>query len=306
MSALKMEHLVHATFGGVVREITVSVGDTVYEDHPLIFVQPADVGDAIVEPDKEIDLDYIRPDLQALFDRRAFGHDVNRPAAVERRHSRNRRTVRENIEMLIDPGTWIEYGELAIAGQRRKRPLEELIPQDACRRPGRRRGLGQRGALRRRPQPRRLHLVRRHRVRRHAGNERASQDRPHGRPRLRAVAAGHLPRRGGRRPLRRNGRFRGMRLRRRRAHLGQDVPPQRHGADDRHHRRLVLRRQRGDPGRHRSHHRDRGRAHRDGRPRHHRGRRHGRLPARGGRADLRHRAGPAPSTSWSRTRTRRS
>ena len=127
MSALKMEHLVHATFGGIVREITVSVGDTVYEDHPLIFVQPAEVGDAIVEPDKEIDLDYIRPDLQALFDRRAFGHDVNRPAAVERRHSRNRRTVRENIEMLIDPGTWIEYGELAIAGQRRKRPLEELI-----------------------------------------------------------------------------------------------------------------------------------------------------------------------------------
>ena len=127
MSALKMEHLVHATFGGVVREITVAVGDTVYEDHPLIFVQPADVGDAIVEADKEIDLDYIRPDLQALFDRRAFGHDANRPAAVERRHSRNRRTVRENIEMLIDPGTWIEYGELAIAAQRRKRPLDELI-----------------------------------------------------------------------------------------------------------------------------------------------------------------------------------
>ena len=118
MSALKMEHLVHATFGGVVREITVSVGDTVYEDHPLIFVQPADVGGAIVEAEKEIDLDYIRPDLQALFDRRAFGHDANRPAAVERRHSRNRRTVRENIEMLIDPGTWIEYGELAIAAQR--------------------------------------------------------------------------------------------------------------------------------------------------------------------------------------------
>ena len=127
MSALKMEHLVNATFGGVVRQITVAVGDTVYEDHPLIFVQRMEVGAAIVEEQREIDLDYIRPDLQALFDRRKFGMDEHRPAAVERRHSKGRRTVRENIEMLIDPGTWIEYGQLAIAGQRRKRPLEELI-----------------------------------------------------------------------------------------------------------------------------------------------------------------------------------
>ena len=127
MSALKMEHLVNASLGGVVRQITVEVGDTVYEEHPMFFVERAEVGGAIVEEKKAIDLDYIRPELQALFDRRAFGEDANRPAAVERRHSKNRRTVRENIEMLIDPGTWIEYGQLGIAGQRRKRSLEELI-----------------------------------------------------------------------------------------------------------------------------------------------------------------------------------
>ena len=127
MSALKMEHLVNASLGGVVRQITVDVGDTVYEEHPMFFVERTEVGGAIVEEKREIDLDYIRPELQALFDRRAFGEDANRPAAVERRHSKNRRTVRENIEMLIDPGTWIEYGQLGIAGQRRKRPLEELI-----------------------------------------------------------------------------------------------------------------------------------------------------------------------------------
>ncbi|PZC41704.1 MAG: Pyruvate carboxylase/Acetyl-CoA carboxylase [Chloroflexi bacterium] len=127
MSALKMEHLVNASLGGVVRQITVEVGDTVYEEHPMFFVERSEVGAAIVEEKKAIDLDYIRPELQALFDRRAFGEDANRPAAVERRHSKNRRTVRENIEMLIDPGTWIEYGQLGIAGQRRKRSLEELI-----------------------------------------------------------------------------------------------------------------------------------------------------------------------------------
>ena len=127
MSALKMEHLVHAPAGGVIREVTVSPGDVVYEDHPLAFLEAMDVGEAVDNTRPEADLDYVRPDLQALFDRRQFLLDENRPEAVERRHSRNRRTVRENITQLIDPGTWVEYGGLVIAGQRRRRSVEELI-----------------------------------------------------------------------------------------------------------------------------------------------------------------------------------
>ena len=127
MSALKMEHLVHAPAGGVIRQVTAAVGEVVYEDHPLAFLEEMDVGEAVDDSRPEVDLDYIRPDLQKLFDRRQFLLDENRPEAVERRHSRNRRTVRENITQLIDQGTWVEYGGLVIAGQRRRRSLEELI-----------------------------------------------------------------------------------------------------------------------------------------------------------------------------------
>ncbi|MEX2229145.1 MAG: carboxyl transferase domain-containing protein [Dehalococcoidia bacterium] len=127
MSALKMEHVVEATVGGIVRELTVAVGETVYEGHPLAFVEVMDVGEAIAREQRTIDIDYIRPSLQAVFDRRQFGLDENRPEAVERRPTRGRRTVRENIAQLIDPGTWVEYGPLAIAGQRARRSLEELI-----------------------------------------------------------------------------------------------------------------------------------------------------------------------------------
>ena len=127
MSALKMEHVVKAEFGGIVRGITVEIGETVFDAHPLAFVEPRDVGDAVDDGDDDVDIDYIRPSLQAIFDRRQFLLDENRPAAVERRHSKNRRTVRENITQLIDEGTWVEYGPLAIAGQSKKRSLEELI-----------------------------------------------------------------------------------------------------------------------------------------------------------------------------------
>jgi acetyl-CoA carboxylase carboxyltransferase component len=127
MSALKMEHVVKAEFGGVVRQLNVAVGEVVYDAHPLAFVEPRDVGERVEEAEEEVAIDHIRPSLQVLFDRRQFLLDENRPAAVERRHSRNRRTVRENIDQLIDPGSWVEYGALALAGQSRKRSLEELI-----------------------------------------------------------------------------------------------------------------------------------------------------------------------------------
>ena len=127
MSALKMEHVIKAEFGGIVRALTVDIGEVVYDAHPLAFIEPRDVGEGVDEVADEVAIDYIRPSLQAVFDRRQFLLDENRPAAVERRHRRGRRTVRENIEQLIDPDTWVEYGALAIAGQSRKRSREELI-----------------------------------------------------------------------------------------------------------------------------------------------------------------------------------
>ena len=127
MSALKMEHEVTAQVGGVIGQLAVAVGETVYEGHPVAFVEVMDVGEAIEQEERTVDLDYIRPSLQALFDRREFGLDENRPDAVERRHSRDRRTVRENLTQLIDPGSWVEYGPLTISGPRAGLSLEDLI-----------------------------------------------------------------------------------------------------------------------------------------------------------------------------------
>jgi len=58
--------------------------------------------------------------------RRAATLDESRPEAVERRHSAGGRTARENIDDLVDPGTFVEYGRFAIAAQRARRDLQEL------------------------------------------------------------------------------------------------------------------------------------------------------------------------------------
>jgi acetyl-CoA carboxylase carboxyltransferase component len=59
--------------------------------------------------------------------RHAVGLDEARPDAVARRRRTGQRTARENIEDLLDDGSLVEYGPLAIAAQRRRRPVEELI-----------------------------------------------------------------------------------------------------------------------------------------------------------------------------------
>jgi len=68
-----------------------------------------------------------REDLEELLARRALTEDGARPEAVERRHAGGGRTARENIADLIDPGSLVEYGRFAIAAQRGRRELTELI-----------------------------------------------------------------------------------------------------------------------------------------------------------------------------------
>jgi acetyl-CoA carboxylase carboxyltransferase component len=66
-------------------------------------------------------------DLDELRRRRALTEDAGRSEAVERRHAAGGRTARENIADLVDPGSFVEYGRYAIAAQRGRRELEELI-----------------------------------------------------------------------------------------------------------------------------------------------------------------------------------
>jgi acetyl-CoA carboxylase carboxyltransferase component len=68
-----------------------------------------------------------RQDLSEVLGRRALTRDEARPGDVERRHSAGARTARENIADLVDPGTFVEYGRFAIAAQRQRRELAELI-----------------------------------------------------------------------------------------------------------------------------------------------------------------------------------
>jgi acetyl-CoA carboxylase carboxyltransferase component len=76
---------------------------------------------------EQTETDATRADLAEVLERRALTGDDARPDAIERRHGAGLRTARENIADLVDHGTFVEYGGLAIAAQRGRRELRELI-----------------------------------------------------------------------------------------------------------------------------------------------------------------------------------
>jgi acetyl/propionyl-CoA carboxylase alpha subunit/acetyl-CoA carboxylase carboxyltransferase component len=129
MESMKMEHVIAAPISGVIRALTISTGDTVFEGHPLAFIEAGMVAAAVKSAEQAVDLDYIRPDLEAVISRNRGTLDAHRSAAVERRRKTGQRTARENLADLLDPGSWVEYGSLVVAARRKRHSLEKLIQQ---------------------------------------------------------------------------------------------------------------------------------------------------------------------------------
>ena len=127
LESMKMEHLVTAPHGGRVTRVATEAGATLMQDEAILFLEPAEIDAHDVTEEEDFDLDHIRPDLAELIERHAITLDENRPASVERRRKTNQRTARENVADLVDDGSFVEYGSLAIAAQRRRRKVDDLI-----------------------------------------------------------------------------------------------------------------------------------------------------------------------------------
>ena len=128
LEAMKMEHEVLAGAHGTVLRVEVQVGDAVRAGDLLLVLAPAEgevaqTDGAAAEPEGDGE----RVDLAAVDARHAIGLDPARPEAVAKRRERGRRTARENLDDLIDQGSYVEYGPLIFAAQERRRSREELI-----------------------------------------------------------------------------------------------------------------------------------------------------------------------------------
>ncbi|HMS81603.1 MAG TPA: hypothetical protein PKC20_19180, partial [Burkholderiaceae bacterium] len=153
LESMKMEHVVEAAHGGVVRRLAVGVGDTVLEGDGLAWIEPAGEEAAAATRTEVAESDAIRPDLAEVLERQRLARDdAARPEAVAKRHALGRRTARENVADPGDAGSLVEYGSPVVAPRRPR----------WGRRPGKEGGgvHGRKGLARRRA-PRRPHAANR-------------------------------------------------------------------------------------------------------------------------------------------------
>jgi acetyl-CoA carboxylase carboxyltransferase component len=149
LEAMKMEHEVRAPCDARIVELLFAAGDQVEENELLLIsellahiprgLQPEMVQETAnrrildpVPPEAAAPVqacagDTPRADLQRLWARQAFTADASRPAAIAKRHAQGLRSARENMADLCDPGSFIEYGALAVAAQRSRRSEEDLV-----------------------------------------------------------------------------------------------------------------------------------------------------------------------------------
>ena len=127
LESMKMEHVVAAVRSGTIVHVAVVPGDSVAASAPLMEMEegavdaPDAAGVGVAPPAT------VRPELAELRARVANTLDTGRTAATTRRHAAGRRTARENVDDLCDPGSFEEYGALVIAAQRARRNLDDLI-----------------------------------------------------------------------------------------------------------------------------------------------------------------------------------
>ncbi len=126
LESMKMEHVVAAPSSGTVRRVGALPGDTVERGDRLVTIEVGVVLEVRREEERA-EAGGIRPELAELLARREKLRDEHRPEAMARRHGTGHRSARENLADLCDEGSFVEYGGLVVAAQRRRRSIEELI-----------------------------------------------------------------------------------------------------------------------------------------------------------------------------------
>jgi acetyl-CoA carboxylase carboxyltransferase component len=138
VESMKMEYPVEAGAAGAVSAVAVAPGDEVAVGDLLALVSPGGAPEPSPAPpathaatgatdDVADEQPELRADLAEVQARHAAVLDGARPAAVDRRRGTGHRTARENVDDLLDPGSFVEYGPLLLAAQRRRRDLDDLV-----------------------------------------------------------------------------------------------------------------------------------------------------------------------------------
>jgi acetyl-CoA carboxylase carboxyltransferase component len=127
VEAMKMEYVLTADVSGVVRAVVAEPGAILTGGEALVLVEPSAVeAEHSADESATGNGDKIRADLAEVLERRRAVGDDARADVLAPRRAQGRLSARERLGALFDGGDFLEYGEFALAAQRRRREADEL------------------------------------------------------------------------------------------------------------------------------------------------------------------------------------
>ena len=131
VESMKMHTAIESPVAGTVVDLNVTVGETIQSNHEICRVEESIGSNSAVKKtqskavDAQDPLDMLNQELESSL-------DSSRTKAVTKRHSKGYRTARENLQQLCDDGSFVEYGQLAVAAQRDRMSTDKLKSDTAA------------------------------------------------------------------------------------------------------------------------------------------------------------------------------
>ena len=131
IESMKMQTAITASVAGLITDIKVTAGQTIQEGQLICkVVESSQSSDAIITQQPISDSG--ENTLDQLNQQLASSLDEGRKKSVDKRHAKGYRTARENLRQLCDEGSFVEYGQLAVAAQRDRLSREQLKAETAA------------------------------------------------------------------------------------------------------------------------------------------------------------------------------
>ncbi len=127
LEAMKLETVIKAEVNGVIAHVFIREGQQSDAGQLLMTIAETTQAEMNIVSQNEQEQSLRSPGLEDLVQRKSFLYDDARPEATAKRKSKGKNSARENIALLTDPGSFVEYGGLTLAAQRSRKSEEELI-----------------------------------------------------------------------------------------------------------------------------------------------------------------------------------
>ena len=131
IESMKMQTAITASVVGLITDIKVSAGQTIQEGQLICKVVESSQSSNVLDTQEPIS-DSVENALDQLNQQLAASLDSGRKKSIDKRHAKGYRTARENLRQLCDEGSFVEYGQLAVAAQRDRMSSGKLKAETAA------------------------------------------------------------------------------------------------------------------------------------------------------------------------------